>query len=841
MANLETLELTISSNSAEAKKGIDNLITSLSALPDVVKKAARSLVDLNKELAKMKKLQGFDLPNIGGFFKGGKKANASYKRYTKNKPITAPTPDPKLLAQGWKPIAEKDVPKSVRDIQKQMERASATSKTFGDSVSNAFKRISRIATTMVTRLAIKALIKNFTEAWNAAYDFSKRMGGTFAKNIDQVKNSLRGAATSIVQVLAPAMQIITPIINVIATGIKYLCDAIMQLLKLIGISSEMFGAATDEIGKYGSGTKKAAQNVVAGFDELNVLNDGDSGGGGSGSGGSSITGKIADEIDAIKLIVGEALLAVGLILAFSGHIPVGIGLAAIGAAAIVGTIVSGWGKLTDDTKQELGTITAIASGAFLAIGLILAFAGVGHIRGLGIAMIAAGVANLVATVALGWDTDKEVKTKLGNILSYVSGALLAAGVILALAGPVTAPIGIAMMAAGGVSLVASLALNWDYLKGKVISIFNTISEKLSSIWKGVSKAVSDAWNAVTTWIGARWEDFKAGWDYIKSGLVNAWNNIKKAITDAWHNVQNWISLRWKTLENTWNAIKEGFVKIWEGIKQAVVGAWNKVVDWANTTWSKFSKGWENIKSNMSNIWNGIKESVVGAWNKVVDWVNTTWNKFTNWDNIKQSLVGVWNGVQTAVTNAWGAISKWWDETAGGGVAKIKAAWANLKAWFETNVTQPIANFFKTLVNGIIGHFNSFIDKINGFASNPLVTAALSVVGVNISQMKIPPIQPLAEGMYDIPVGQLFIANEAGPELIGNMGGKSTVANQEQIIEGIRRGVADGQAEQNQLLRRQNELLTGILQKDSTVRLAASSMLGRITRQSLDMYSMATGG
>ena len=33
-------------------------------------------------------------------------------------------------------------------------------------------------------------------------------------------------------------------------------------------------------------------------------------------------------------------------------------------------------------------------------------------------------------------------------------------------------------------------------------------------------------------------------------------------------------------------------------------------------------------------------------------------------------------------------------------------------------------------------------------------------------------------------GQLFIANEAGPELIGNVGGKSTVTNQEQFTQGL---------------------------------------------------------
>ena len=37
-------------------------------------------------------------------------------------------------------------------------------------------------------------------------------------------------------------------------------------------------------------------------------------------------------------------------------------------------------------------------------------------------------------------------------------------------------------------------------------------------------------------------------------------------------------------------------------------------------------------------------------------------------------------------------------------------------------------------------------------------------------------------------GQLFIANEAGPELVGRIGTQSAVANQNQIIEGIKQGV-----------------------------------------------------
>ena len=98
----------------------------------------------------------------------------------------------------------------------------------------------------------------------------------------------------------------------------------------------------------------------------------------------------------------------------------------------------------------------------------------------------------------------------------------------------------------------------------------------------------------------------------------------------------------------------------------------------------------------------------------------------------------------------------------------------------------------------------------------------------------------AEGEYGIPNGQLFIAREAGPEMVGTIGGHTSVANNEQIVEGIADGVRSANAEQNALLRQQNQLLTAILQKTGNG-LSPSSALGRIVNQSLQMYGNLVGG
>ena len=59
-------------------------------------------------------------------------------------------------------------------------------------------------------------------------------------------------------------------------------------------------------------------------------------------------------------------------------------------------------------------------------------------------------------------------------------------------------------------------------------------------------------------------------------------------------------------------------------------------------------------------------------------------------------------------------------------------------------------------------------------------------------------------------------------MVGRIGNRSAVANNDQIVESVSRGVASGIADansiQNELLREQNELLRMLLEKDISVNL-----------------------
>ena len=78
-------------------------------------------------------------------------------------------------------------------------------------------------------------------------------------------------------------------------------------------------------------------------------------------------------------------------------------------------------------------------------------------------------------------------------------------------------------------------------------------------------------------------------------------------------------------------------------------------------------------------------------------------------------------------------------------------------------------------------------------------------------------------------GQLFIAREAGAEMVGSLSGHTAVANNDQIVEGIREGVEAAMERQNQLLRRQNELLQALLEKEGSAEVNVSSFYQAVNR------------
>lgn len=191
----------------------------------------------------------------------------------------------------------------------------------------------------------------------------------------------------------------------------------------------------------------------------------------------TITNYISDNIDIIAGIVGVAFLALGAILALSGaNIPLGIGLLIVGAASLAAAVAINWESIQNAMKGPIGAVTAILSGALLVLGGALLFSGANIPLGLG--LMIAGAAGLAAAIAPNWDMiSNKMQGTVGVITAIIGGALLALGAILLFTGA-NIPLGIGLMVAGGASLVAAIAPNWHFITDKVKEIW----EKVKDFW-----------------------------------------------------------------------------------------------------------------------------------------------------------------------------------------------------------------------------------------------------------------------------------------------------------------------------------------------------------------------
>jgi len=149
-----------------------------------------------------------------------------------------------------------------------------------------------------------------------------------------------------------------------------------------------------------------------------------------------------------------------------------------------------------------------------------------------------------------------------------------------------------------------------------------------------------------------------------------------------------------------------------------------------------------------------------------------------------------SGIQTALKDAFANTS--FDNTATGKLdVTIFTSIEEVVSYIKTTTTAG-ASAANSIKNTVISHEDTTVD---------------------LSSLTVKATTKAGGGFVDS--GDFFFANENGvPEFIGSFGGKSAVANTDQIVEGISAGVSAANSEQNSLLRQQNEILLAILEKKS---------------------------
>lgn len=731
-------------------------------------------------------------------------------------------------------------------------------------------------------LGIKESVANMTQAEKAELRYYAIMTqvttaqGDMARTLEAPANQLRilqaqltQAARAIGNIFIPALNAILPYAIAVVQVIREIANALANLagfkltdVNYSGVNSAAVGAGSlaDNLDDAAGAAKKLKQ-YTAGFDELNVFAPSTGSGSGAGAGGAGgfdfdlptydflgdavqtrigeIKKMIEDTLAEITTIVSGFMLAVGAILVVTGvNIPLGVGLMAAGAVGLAATVGLNWTAMSSELASTLALITGVVGGFLLALGAIMAFSGAN--LPLGIALMALGGASLVTAAVVNWhNSDQHLTDALTTLTGVLAGASLAVGAMLAFTG-VAIGLGIALMAIGAVTLVSSAALNWN-------SIPDALASPLSRVGLLVSGATL-ALGAILAFSGCMPLGIAlmaVGATSLVSVMALNWNGLSDEIRNVIAIITTVVSVAFLAIGA---ALAFSGANIPLGLALLAAGA--------VTMGTAIMPNWNDLSDNVQQKISMITTIVGGALLAVgailalsgvalplglglmaAGALSLGAIATLNWDFVVNSIkkvVSVITGILSGALIVLGVLLCLSGAGVGLGLAVLAAGLSlSYAAW--TLDDNPITRFVRQMANSIIGLVNGVIDAINDMFH--IQFNGLSVMGItlipafDIRLVDIPHIPFFEDGGFPNE-GQLFIAREAGAEMVGAMGRRTAVANNDQIVEGISAGVSvanDG------VIAAIYALLNVVEEKDFSVNIG-DNQIG----ESYDRYNRARG-
>ena len=389
--------------------------------------------------------------------------------------------------------------------------------------------------------------------------------------------------------------------------------------------------------------------------------------------------------------------------------------------------------------------------------------------------------------------------------------------------------------------VTAIQITWK----PVYDWLNTnFAEKVKARFEKLKQEVVDSMNKAVMETQTKWKPMDSWFESnvftpittkvtnLKTRIVQAFSDAYRDVTTTWKPIGTWVEANVVVpISNKAATIKTTLTGAFTDAYKAVTEKWILIGNWFET----------NVVTVLSNKMTSLKTAMVGAFTSAVTDIETSLTTFMTWVQI--NVVDAMSKKATAMKDD---LKKAFNDA----LSDFKTGWGGLPDWINTNVVQPMKDKFtkdapfKKVGEQMAKDFKSGLesvtmptleakvdlkrgnwDKANATNADAMkawigsttvdsflnlkkgdtwvdvpksetVTITVNIkkgTGVGDSIKKTLHddfgIDLWAGGGFP-PVGQLFIAREAGAELVGNIGGRTAVANNEQIVSGIATGVRD---------------------------------------------------
>jgi phage-related protein/gas vesicle protein len=740
-------------------------------------------------------------------------------------------------------------------------------KTFGAGVNKAVGGLSRLLKAFKSVAMYQGMFRlimliqdAFKEGVNNLYQYSSALGGTFANSMNRISSSFQYFKNSVGAAAAP-------LINALAPAIEFVIDKAVSLLNIINqLFARLSGSSTwtkavnvpKDYADAATGAAKATKNWLTGLDEINMM---PASGGGGGAGGADygsmfeevpIDSEFSDWVDSLKEAIDKGDWAgVGSILGnkFNELID------AIDFRAVGEKIGSGIQSALEFTNSFLDTINFegvgsgiadLLNGAFSEIDFSLAGETFSKkwkvltdtMYGFVTTFDWSQFGTAIGDFFIGWFEGLDIGKATKTLSESVEGVLTSA-----------------------ISLLKTI--DWTEFGS---DLWNNLVSIITNIdWGGlVSKAFELVGNVIKGGVdfvsgigGALMETISNGIHYFIDNGSEIANGILEGIKNVFSNAVQWVKdYIWTPFvggicnifginspaENMKpfggyiiEGLLEGIGDIWETIRQKFVDFYYAVKDWFLEKKENFATMAEwiitGLKTGLGDVWTKIKTKFTEFYTGIRDW-------FKNLKENNFKTMGGWivKGLKTGLGNVWENLK-----------SKFSTFYENIKTWFKnlkvstlgTTLINNIKSGIGNIWTNLKGKFTTFWTNLKTWFSGRALklkttwdtTSTLGAALVKMGLKGMPKLSFYAQGGFPT-TGQMFVAREAGPELVGTIGNRNAVVNNDQIIEGISAGVEWANAKQNALLAEQNSLLRQLLEKDTSVEITANSISQGLNRKNM---------
>ena len=351
--------------------------------------------------------------------------------------------------------------------------------------------------------------------------------------------------------------------------------------------------------------------------------------------------------------------------------------------------------------------------------------------------------------------------------------------------------------------------NWKGLAGDIGEFLGTALKSVVNLAKAIGELIADGFSNAK-------EYFQ---DKIEECGGNIPKGILKGITDALKNIGTWIK------KNIFDPFVKGFKDafgihspakkmkpIGKNIFLGVIDGWKEKIK--SFSFSKLAK--EALKLIQTGF-NGAK-SVVNVAISLIKKGWTTLKKFVGeigakafslakkgWTTVSKFVGEIGKKTFSLAKKGWTTVSKFVGEIGKKGFGLKKDGWTTLNRYVG-KLDKVAVKLYKSgwkSINSFVGttvkvgiqlikdgwsSFKNWLGIGNDNSSAKKKTSKKANGGIYTGGMWHN-IAHYAVGTENAPAGQLFIAREAGPELVGTIAGHTSVMNNDQIVASVSDGVA----------------------------------------------------